>query len=77
MGNRIYLVTGAAGNLGGNICRQLLEKGDRVRALVLQNDPTEKYLPKGVEVVHGDLLDVPSLEKFFCSGKGDTYSRGS
>ena len=65
MKNKIYLVTGAAGNLGGSICRQLLENGERVRALVLPNDPTEKYLPKEVEVVHGDLLDVPSLEEFF------------
>ena len=65
MKNKIYLVTGAAGNLGGNICRQLLEKGERVRGLVLPNDPAEKYLPKEVEVIHGDLLDVPSLEEFF------------
>ena len=71
MKNRIYLVTGAAGNLGGNICRQLLEKGERVRALVLPNDPTEKYLPKEIEIVHGDLLDVPSLEEFFRTKEED------
>ncbi len=65
MKNKMYLVTGAAGNLGGNVCRQLLEKGERVRALVLPNDPAEKYLPKEVEIVHGDLLDIPSLEEFF------------
>ena len=37
MGNRIYLVTGAAGFLGSNVCAQLLEKGEKVRALVLPN----------------------------------------
>ena len=71
MRNRIYLVTGAAGNLGGNVCRQLLEKGERVRALVLRNDPTEKFLPKETEVVHGDLLDVSSLEEFFRTAEED------
>ena len=71
MKNKIYLVTGAAGNLGGNICRQLLEKGERVRGLVLPNDPTGKYLPKEVDVVYGDLLDVPSLEEFFRTAEED------
>lgn len=71
MKNKIYLVTGAAGNLGGNICRQLLEKGERVRGLVLPGDPAEKYLPKEVEVVHGDLLDVPSLKAFFRTAEED------
>ena len=55
--SRIYLVTGAAGMLGSHICRQLLEKGEKVRALVLPNDKSVKYLPKGVEVCLGDLCD--------------------
>jgi len=71
MNHRIYLVTGAAGNLGGSVCRALLEKGERVRALVLPDDPTERYLPKEVEIVHGDLLDVPSLEAFFRTEEKD------
>ncbi len=32
--SRVYLVTGAAGFLGSNVCAQLLEKGEKVRALV-------------------------------------------
>lgn len=31
----LYLVTGAAGFLGGAVCRQLVARGERVRALVL------------------------------------------
>ena len=37
--NTMILVTGAAGFLGGTICRQLVERGDKVRAFVLPNDP--------------------------------------
>lgn len=37
--NTIYLLTGAAGLLGSNISRQLIETGHTVRALVLKNDP--------------------------------------
>ena len=69
--SRIYLVTGAAGMLGSHICRQLLEKGEKVRALVLPNDKSVKYLPKGVEVCLGDLCDETSLEKFFTIPEGD------
>ena len=46
--NRYYLLTGAAGFLGSNICLQLLEKGCKVRALVLPNDKSVKFIPKSV-----------------------------
>ena len=38
MNNRYYLLTGAAGFLGTNICMQLLEAGCKVRALDLANE---------------------------------------
>ena len=66
----IYLVTGAAGFLGGTICRQLIERGEAVRAFVLPNDPAEKYVPGEAEIVRGDLTDMDSLEKFFSVPKG-------
>ena len=65
MKNRIYLVTGAAGFLGGTICRQLVERGERVRAFVLPNDKAIKYVPREAEIVEGDLCDIESLERFF------------
>ena len=65
MNNKLYLVTGAAGFLGSNICRQLIAKGEHVRALVLDGDPAEKYVPEEVEIIHGDLTDPSSLELFF------------
>lgn len=61
----IYLVTGAAGFLGGTICRQLIERGDKVRAFVLPNDPAEKYVLGEAEIIRGDLTDMDSLERFF------------
>lgn len=69
---RYYLLTGAAGFLGTNICMQLLEQGCKVRALVLPNDKSVKYIPKQVEVVLGDLTDAPSLEPFFTVPEGCT-----
>ena len=68
MSNRIYLVTGAAGFLGSNICLQLLEKGEKVRALVLPNDKSVKYIPKDVEICLGDLCDEKSLDDLTVSG---------
>lgn len=65
MKKTIYLVTGAAGFLGSHICDELLERGDRVRALVLPGDKSVKYVPEEVEIVEGDLCDMESLERFF------------
>lgn len=65
MNNRVYLVTGAAGFLGSNIVRQLVNKKEKVRAFILPNDESKKYLPKQVEIFEGDLCDIESLKKFF------------
>ena len=69
---RYYLLTGAAGFLGSNICAQLLAEGKKVRALVLPNDKSVKFIPKEVEVVIGDLCDAASLEPFFAVPAGCT-----
>lgn len=69
---RYYLLTGAAGFLGSNICAQLLAEGKKVRALVLPNDKSVKFIPKEVEVVIGDLCDESSLEPFFAVPEGCT-----
>ena len=62
---KMYLITGAAGFLGGTVCRQLIAQGERVRAFVLPNDPAMKFVPKEAETVTGDLCDKASLERFF------------
>lgn len=65
MNNKIYLITGAAGFLGSNVTNQLLNRGEKVRAFVLTNDPAIQYIPEEAEIVEGDLCDINSLEKFF------------
>ena len=65
MANTVYLLTGAAGFLGSNISRNLIEKGKTVRAFVLPNDPAASQIPAEAEVISGNLLDMESLEEFF------------
>lgn len=54
----MILVTGATGNVGGALARQLVGRGTEVRAVV--RDPS-KPLPEGVSPVAGDLNDASSL----------------
>lgn len=60
--NTIYLLTGAAGFLGINICTQLIERGEHIRAFVLKGDPARKYLPAEVEVLRA-ICAVPRIAK--------------
>lgn len=68
MNKPIYLITGAAGFLGGTIVRQLVERGEKVRAFVLPNDKASAYLPSEVEICEGDLCDKESIARFFNVG---------
>jgi uncharacterized protein YbjT (DUF2867 family) len=55
----MIVVTGATGNVGGEVVAALSARGQRVRAVV--RDPQRASLPAGVEVVHGDLELPESL----------------
>ncbi len=61
----LYLITGAAGYLGGEVCRQIVSRGEKARALVLPNDKMKKYIPSEIEICKGDLCNMESLENFF------------
>lgn len=63
--NILYLVTGAAGFLGGTVCRQLVEQGNKVRVFILPNDPAKVFVPEEAEIVEGDLSNAESLKPFF------------
>jgi len=59
------LVTGATGHIGNVLVREMLTRGERVRALVL---PEEDRLPLQnlpVEIFEGDILDPDSLDRAF------------
>ncbi len=70
MSKKLYLVTGAAGFLGGHICRQLIERGDKVRAFALPNDKGIQFIPDGVEVIEGNLCSMEDVERFFTVDEG-------
>jgi uncharacterized protein YbjT (DUF2867 family) len=55
----MILVTGATGNVGGEVAAALAARGEDVRAVV--RDPAGASLPAGVEVVQGDLELPESL----------------
>ncbi|AXB45210.1 NAD(P)H-binding protein [Amycolatopsis albispora] len=57
------LVTGATGNVGGHVLRQLRERGVPVRALT--RNPAAAKLPDDVEVVAGDLAAPETLDAAF------------
>jgi dihydroflavonol-4-reductase len=52
-------VTGASGHIGVNLCRELVNKGHSVRALVHKNTDSLKDIP--LDRVQGDLKDPDSL----------------
>lgn len=56
-------VTGAAGFIGSNLCRALLEKGYRVVAIDDLSAGTRENLPAGVEFHKVDICE-PGLEKY-------------
>jgi uncharacterized protein YbjT (DUF2867 family) len=55
----MFLVTGATGNVGGELVRVLAGAGQRVRAVVRAGG--QPALPPGVQAVAGDLNDPASL----------------
>ncbi len=56
------LITGATGLLGGHLIKELQQRGEDIRALVLPAENADKLEKEGVEVVRGDITDASTLK---------------
>ena len=63
MSAKLNVLTGATGLLGSHIAEQLVERGDKVRALVRPTSDTTFLRGLGAELVEGDLSDSASLRR--------------
>lgn len=72
----MWLVTGATGHIGNVLVRKLIERGEKVRALVLPNECRAPIQGLAVEAVEGNILNVDSLVKSMCGVKGIFHLAG-
>jgi dihydroflavonol-4-reductase len=61
----MILVTGATGHIGNVLVRQLVNKGEKVRALIWRGEDTTSLKDLQVERMEGDILDPGSLDAAF------------
>jgi dihydroflavonol-4-reductase len=57
----MWLVTGATGHIGNVLVRELLRRGEDVRALILPGESRAPLAGLEVEAVEGDVLNLDSL----------------
>src|SRR2546425_7206272 len=60
LGMKPSLVTGANGHVGNNLCRQLVARGERVRAMIRASADPAPLAGLDVDVVRGDIMDTAS-----------------
>ena len=72
----MWLVTGATGHIGNVLVRKLIERGEKVRALILPGESVESISDLKVETIEGDVLNMDSLFKSFEGIRGVFHLAG-
>jgi NAD(P)H dehydrogenase (quinone) len=61
MDKKPFLLVGGTAALGRKVVSELLNRDRRVRMLVRDPVKAEEFARRGVELVHGHMMDPPSL----------------
>jgi dihydroflavonol-4-reductase len=72
----MWLVSGATGHIGNVLVRELLARGEKVRALIPPNESREPLKGLDVEMVQGDVLDLDSVFESLRGVKGIFHLAG-
>jgi dihydroflavonol-4-reductase len=72
----MWLVTGATGHIGNVLVRRLIERGEKIRALVLPNECRASIEGLEIETFEGDVLDKESLSRSMRQVKGVFHLAG-
>ena len=72
----MWLVTGATGHIGNVLLRKLLERGEKVRALILPGESRESISGLKVEAFEGDILNMDSVFESMQGIKGIFHLAG-
>ena len=72
----MWLITGATGHIGNVLVRKLLERGDKVRVLILPGESLESIQGLDVEAIEGDVLNLDSLFEPFRGARGVFHLAG-
>ncbi len=59
------LVTGATGHIGNVLVRELVKRGEKVRAFVLPDEDLSPLADLDIEIAYGNVLDKESVRKAF------------
>jgi dihydroflavonol-4-reductase len=72
--SKTFFVTGGTGLLGNNIIRQLLDRGDAVRALVRKSSNRQSFAGLDVKCIEGDLHNEEAIRRGCDGAEGVIHS---
>ncbi|HOR03094.1 MAG TPA: NAD-dependent epimerase/dehydratase family protein [Candidatus Syntrophosphaera sp.] len=77
MMKQIYVVTGAAGHLGSYVVKELLDRGEEVRAFVLPREKIPAYVERNRQSLTryaGDVCDRQTLDQLFVTDEDAEFT---